>query len=240
MLISVCFFVKCIPRAEGGADATSGCWRFIVSVTDLNKKLKSNKSNKTMDDSGCPSSGRQSGSLRGLEDPSPVPPQRTASVVKNAVKSCHTRGGKSVNLPPSGAARIKGKWAVLAAAARWQRRQSSGSKAAAARRRRAAQRRRWRREDNGGSAAAAGRCLRAHGGSSVAAMSGAEGRQDIGGSCYSRAVAAVAARRGVCTRALAALQRRRRGGDASAAAAGWCERQQRVGSCSIAAAAAQW
>ncbi len=38
MLISVCFFVKCILRAEGGADATSGRWRFIVSVTDLNKK----------------------------------------------------------------------------------------------------------------------------------------------------------------------------------------------------------
>jgi hypothetical protein len=38
------------------------------------------KSNKTMDNSGCPSSGCQSGSLRGLEDPSPVPPRRTASV----------------------------------------------------------------------------------------------------------------------------------------------------------------
>ena len=39
MLISVCFFVNCIPRAEGMADATSGRWRFIVAVTDLNKKV---------------------------------------------------------------------------------------------------------------------------------------------------------------------------------------------------------
>jgi hypothetical protein len=60
-----------------------------------------------MDDSGCPSSGCQSGSLRGLGDPSPVPPQCAASVVKNAVKSRRTRGGKSVNLPPSGAARTR-------------------------------------------------------------------------------------------------------------------------------------
>ncbi len=55
------------------------------------------------------SSGRQSGSLRGQEDPSPVPPQRAASVpasavVEHAVKSRRTKGGKSVNLPPSGAA----------------------------------------------------------------------------------------------------------------------------------------
>jgi hypothetical protein len=34
-VISVCFFDKCIPRAEGRADATSGRWQFIVSVTDL-------------------------------------------------------------------------------------------------------------------------------------------------------------------------------------------------------------
>ncbi len=152
------------------------------------------KSNKTMDNSGCPSSGRRSGSLRGLEDPFPIPPQRAASVVKNSVKSRRTGGGKSVNVPPSGAAWINGKWAVLAAAARWQRRQSSGSKAAAARRRRAARRRCRQRKDDGGSAAAAGRRLQAHGGSSVAAMSGVEGRQDIGGNCYSRAVAAAAAR----------------------------------------------
>jgi hypothetical protein len=56
-----------------------------------------------------PSSGCQSGSLRGQEDPSSIPPQRTASVpasavIKNAVKSHHTKGGKSVNLPPCGAA----------------------------------------------------------------------------------------------------------------------------------------
>jgi hypothetical protein len=62
-----------------------------------------------MDNSRCPSSGCQSGSLRGQEDPSPVPPQCTASVpasavVKNAVKSRRTKGGKSVNSPPSSAA----------------------------------------------------------------------------------------------------------------------------------------
>jgi hypothetical protein len=179
-----------------------------------------------MDDSGCHSSGRQSGSLRGLEDPSPIPPQCATSVVKNAVKSRRTRGGKSVNLPPSGTARINGKWAVLAVAARWQRRQSSGSKAAAARQRRAAQPRHWQREDNGSSVAEAGRCVRAHGSSSVAAMSGAEGRHDIGGSCCSRAVAAAAARQrrrlqeGVGSSAETAAGRQ--GGDASAAAAGRC------------------
>jgi hypothetical protein len=63
-----------------------------------------------MDKSGRPSSGRRSGSLRGGEDPSPVPPQRAASVpvpavVGGAVTSRRTRGGNSVNLPPSGAAR---------------------------------------------------------------------------------------------------------------------------------------
>jgi hypothetical protein len=62
-----------------------------------------------MDNSGCPSSGHQSGSLRGQEDPSPVPPQCAASVpvsavVKNADKSHRTKGGKSVNLSPSIAA----------------------------------------------------------------------------------------------------------------------------------------
>jgi hypothetical protein len=116
-----------------------------------------------MNDSICPSSGCQSGSLRGLEDPSPIPPQRAASVVKNAVKSSRTRGVKSVNLPPSGAARINGKWAVLAAGAQWQRRQNSNSKAAAAWRWQAAWQ--WRRQhkEDGSSAAAAGRCLRAHG-----------------------------------------------------------------------------
>jgi hypothetical protein len=65
------------------------------------------KTNKTMDHSGCPSSGHQSGSLKGLEDPSPTPPQRAASVIKNAVKSRYTRGVKSVNLPPSCAARTR-------------------------------------------------------------------------------------------------------------------------------------
>jgi hypothetical protein len=117
------------------------------------------KSNKTMDNSGRPSSGRQSGSLRGLEDPAPIPPQCAASVVKNAFKSHCTRGGKSISLPPSGAAPINSKWAVLAAAAQWKRRQSSGSKAAAAWQQRAAQWWRWQREDNGGSAAAAWRCF---------------------------------------------------------------------------------
>jgi hypothetical protein len=46
--------------------------------------------------------------LRGQEDPSPTHPQCAASVpasavVKNAVKSRCTKGGKSVNLPQSGA-----------------------------------------------------------------------------------------------------------------------------------------
>jgi hypothetical protein len=59
-----------------------------------------------MDNYGCPSSGCQSGSLRGLEDPSSAPPQCTASVVKSAVKYRRTRGGKS-DLPPSGAARTR-------------------------------------------------------------------------------------------------------------------------------------
>jgi hypothetical protein len=67
------------------------------------------KFNKTMDNSGCPSSSHQSGSLRGQGDPSPVPPQHAASVptsavVKNAVKFRHTGGGKSINLPLSGTA----------------------------------------------------------------------------------------------------------------------------------------
>ncbi len=62
-----------------------------------------------MDKSDCLSSGRRSGSLRGQEDPSPIPPRRTASVPvsavgRNAVISHCTKGGKSVNLPPSGAA----------------------------------------------------------------------------------------------------------------------------------------
>ena len=38
-----------------------------------------------MDKSDRPSSGRRSGSLRGREDPSPVPPQRAASVPVSAV-----------------------------------------------------------------------------------------------------------------------------------------------------------
>ncbi len=153
------------------------------------------------------------------------------------------QGGKSVNLPPSDAARINGKWAVLAEAARWQRRQSSGSKAAAARQRQAARRRRRGRKDDGGSTAAAGRCLRAHGGSSVGAMSGADGRQDIGGSCYSRAVAAAAARQlrhlheGVgCSAEMVAGQRRQRGGSRAVltAAARW--QRQHSGGDSAAAA----
>jgi hypothetical protein len=62
-----------------------------------------------MDKSDRLSSGRRSGSLRGQEDPSPVPPRRTASVPvsavsRNAVISRRTIGGKPVNLPPSGAA----------------------------------------------------------------------------------------------------------------------------------------
>jgi hypothetical protein len=99
-------------------------------------------------------------------------------------------------------------------------------KAAAVRQWWAAWWRSWQCEDNGGSAAAAGRCLRAHGGSSVAAMSGVEGRQDIGGSCYSRAVAAAAARQwrhlrkgiGSSAETVPGWQ----GGDASGAAAGQC------------------
>jgi hypothetical protein len=157
-----------------------------------------------MVNSGCPSSGCESSSLRELEDPSPVFPQRATSVVKNAVKPRCTRWGKLVNSPPSDPAWINGKWAVLAAAAWWQQRQSSGSKDAAAGRPQrqegrsgskaaAAQWWHWQCEDNSNSAAAAGRCLRAHGSSSVAAMSRVEGRQDIGSSCYSRAVAAVEA-----------------------------------------------
>jgi hypothetical protein len=179
-----------------------------------------------MDDSGCPSSGRQSGLQRGLEDPPPIPPQHAASVVKNAVKSHCTRGGKSVNLPLSGAAWINSKWAVLAVEVRWQRRQSSGSNAAVARQWRAAWQGHWQCKDDSGSAAAAGRCLQAHGSSSVAAMSGAEGWQEIGGSCYSRAVAAVAAwqwqrlHKGVSGSTETATGRQ--GQDANLAAAGQC------------------
>ncbi len=67
------------------------------------------KSNKTMDNPGCPFSYRQSDLLRDQEDPSPVPLQCDASVpasalVKNAVKSGPTKGGGSINLPPPGAA----------------------------------------------------------------------------------------------------------------------------------------
>jgi hypothetical protein len=64
-----------------------------------------------------------------------------------------------------------------------------------------------------------------HGGNSVAAMSGAEGRQDIGSSCYLRAVAAAAARqhwhlhKGIG--GSAEIVPGRQGRDASAAAAGW-------------------
>ncbi len=36
--ICLLFFDECIPQAEWGAGTTSGRWRIIVSVTDLNKK----------------------------------------------------------------------------------------------------------------------------------------------------------------------------------------------------------
>jgi hypothetical protein len=63
------------------------------------------KSNKTMDNSSCPSSGHQSGSLRGQEDPSPIPPQCATSipvsaVIKNAVQSRRTKGGGSPSIYP--------------------------------------------------------------------------------------------------------------------------------------------
>jgi hypothetical protein len=104
--------------------------------------------------------------------------------------------------------------------------QISGSKAAVGQQRQAA--RRWcqSRKENGGSAEAAGRCLQAHGGSSVAAMSGAEGRQDFGGSCYSKAVAAAAAQQWrhlhKGTGGSAEMVAGRQGRDASMAAAGRC------------------
>jgi hypothetical protein len=38
--VDIClhFFDECIPQVEWGAGTTSGRWRLIVSVTDLNKK----------------------------------------------------------------------------------------------------------------------------------------------------------------------------------------------------------
>ncbi len=65
--------------------------------------------------------------------------------------------------------------------------------------------------------------MRVHGGSSVAAMSGVERRQDIDGSCYSRAVAAAAAQQWRCLHkgigGSAEMVAGRQGRDASAAAA---------------------
>jgi hypothetical protein len=70
------------------------------------------KSNKTMDKSSRPTSSHQSCSRSEQQDPSPIPPQHSASVptsgvVGNAVISHHTMGGKSVNLPPSGTAQTQ-------------------------------------------------------------------------------------------------------------------------------------
>ena len=67
-------------------------------------------------------STRRSAPLRGQEDLSPILTQRVASVpasgvVGNAVISQRTRGGKSVNLPPSGAARTRRSAAATASAA---------------------------------------------------------------------------------------------------------------------------
>jgi hypothetical protein len=104
------------------------------------------------------------------------------------------------------------------------------SNAALARRWRAAQRRRWQCKVNGRSAAAAGHYLWAHSISSVAAMSRAAGRQDIGGSSYSRAVAAVAARQRRCLR---------KGGHGSAEA--WAGQSwQRGGNRTVLAVATSW
>ncbi len=62
-----------------------------------------------MDKSSRPTSSRQSCSRSEQQDPSPVPPKCSASVptsgvVGNAVISRRTTGGKSINLPLSGAA----------------------------------------------------------------------------------------------------------------------------------------
>jgi hypothetical protein len=67
-------------------------------------------------------SNHRSAPLRGQEDSSPIPTQCIASVpasgvVGNAVISQQTRGGKSVNLPPSGAARTQQSDAATASAA---------------------------------------------------------------------------------------------------------------------------
>ena len=71
----------------------------------MGKLNKSSKKN--MDKSGCLPSACRSVSIGGQEDPSPVPPQRAASVrmsgaVGASVTTRRTTGGKSV-LPLSGA-----------------------------------------------------------------------------------------------------------------------------------------
>ncbi len=74
-----------------------------------------------MDKSACPSSGCQYCSLDELneqQDPSAATPtQCSASVVRNASMVHCTRGGKSINLLPSGAALTQGSAAVAIACA---------------------------------------------------------------------------------------------------------------------------
>jgi hypothetical protein len=75
----------------------------------MGKLNKSSKKN--MIKSGRLPSARCPASIGGQEDPSPVPPQRAASVrmsgaVGAAVATRPTTGGNSV-LPPSGAARVR-------------------------------------------------------------------------------------------------------------------------------------
>ena len=78
---------------------------------------------KNMDKSDhCLTSTHRSAPLRGQEDSSPIPTQCVASVpasgvVGNAIISQQTRGGKSVNLPPSGTARTQQSAAATAPAA---------------------------------------------------------------------------------------------------------------------------
>ncbi len=70
----------------------------------------------------------------------------------------------------------------------------------------------------------------AHSGSSAAAMSGAAGRQDIGGSGYSRAVAAAAAQQ----------RWRQHEGSGGSAEVGAGQRRQRGGTREVLAVAARW
>jgi hypothetical protein len=72
--------------------------------------------------------------------------------------------------------------------------------------------------------------LWAHSGSSVAAMSGVAGRQDIGGSGYSRVMAAAAARQ----------WRRLQEGGSSSTEVGAGQRRQRGGNRAVLAAAERW